>query len=104
MPSLATELLKGRLYYFDSYGYKPPNQVQILIDRLIEQGKKNNIEMEFKQNTNRHQYKESECGMYSIKFIEQMLEGCPFDTFCKSKLTDDYIHSFRNKYFINVDN
>ena len=101
--SFYSNLQKGQLYYFDSYGYKPPKQVKTLIDRLIEQGEKNNIEMEYLQNTKRHQYKESECGVYAINFIERMLDGCTFDEFCKSKLTDDYIHNFRDKYFISLD-
>lgn len=93
-------LKKGKLYYFDSYGFKPPKEVKKLVERLIEQGEKNNIPMEYEQNKVRHQYKESECGVYSMHFIENMLEGKEFNAYCNSDINDDKMNKLRNKYYV----
>jgi Ulp1 family protease len=90
----------GKLYYFDSYGFKPPKEVKKLVERLIEQGKTNNIKIDYKQNKVRHQFKESECGVYSMHFIENMLEGKSFDSYCNSDINDDKMNRLRNKYFV----
>ena len=90
----------GKLYYFDSYGFKPPKEVKQLVERLIEQGKKNNIKIDYKQNKVRHQFKESECGVYSMHFIENMLEGKSFDSYCNSDINDDKMNRLRNKYYV----
>lgn len=93
-------LTTGNLNYFDSYGFKPPNEVKMLVKRLISQGKENNIKMKYDYNKIRHQYKDSECGVYSINFIENMLDGKTFKSFCQRKIPDDHMEKFRNKYFI----
>lgn len=96
------DIKQGRLYYFDSYGFKPPDEIKKLIDRLIQQGKSNNISMIYKNNNIRHQYKESECGIYSINFIEKMLDGKKFDSICKNKIPDDEMLKSREKYFTKI--
>ena len=40
--------------------------------------------MKYQQNKVLHQFKESECGVYSLHFIENMLEGKKFDSYCNS--------------------
>ena len=91
---------KGKLYYFDSYGFKPPKEVKKLVNRLIEQGAKNDIKIDYEQNKVRHQFKESECGVYSINFIENMLEGKSFKSYCNSNINDDKMNRLRNKYYV----
>lgn len=98
--SFFTNLKTGEINYFDSYGYKPPNEVIKLVKRLKQQGQENNIRMKYSYNSNRHQYKNSECGVYSIFFIENMLEGKKFKPFCKQKVSDDIMEKFRQKYFV----
>ena len=93
-------LKRGDLNYFDSYGFKPPSQIKKLIERLIEQGKGNNLKMKYNYNNKRHQFKDSECGVYSINFIENMLEGKTFKQYCNSNIPDDKINKLRNKYYI----
>ena len=93
-------LKEGNLYYFDSYGFNPPKEVKELIDKLMTQGKENNVTMNYHQNKIRHQYKHSECGVYSINFIESMLEGKSFDLFSKKKIEDDDMVKHRDRYYI----
>ena len=56
--------------------------------------------MKYDYNRVRHQYKNSECGVYSMHFIENMLRGKEFYKFCKKKNYDDVMERFRNKYYV----
>lgn len=95
---------KGNVYYFDSYGTPPEPRVRKLMRRIDRQCKEFTKKYEGKAGHNhvRHQYKNSECGVYSMNFIIRMLEGEGFDTICKSKTSDDEIHRYRKKYFVNA--
>ena len=55
--------------------------------------------IQLKRNDKRHQYKGSECGVYSINFIERMLNGDKFEDISNSKIPDDVINKKRNIYF-----
>jgi hypothetical protein len=41
-----------------------------------------------KMNARRFQRKESECGMFCIDFIENMLDGMSFEEYCRSTPSD----------------
>lgn len=64
-------------------------------------GDKNKIEkkliIEF--NRNRHQFKNSECGVYSINFILRLLEGESFEDITEKKTLDDDMNGNRGIYF-----
>ena len=90
----------GNFYYFDSYGFQAPEQIKTLADRLMNQAKSNNMRFKYRENKKRHQFKDSECGIYSIYFIETMLTNENFNTFCNSKIPDEVMEKFRTKYFI----
>lgn len=113
---------KKTINYWDSYGYKPPKEVTILMNRLKNQGNRlndhytrmiysnNRIIKEkygihkdnkfvIKINPNRHQYKNSECGVYCINFIVSMLEGKTFESITDNVVRDDAMNVLRSKYF-----
>jgi len=51
-----------------------------------------------------HQYKNTECGIYSLFFIIHLLEDKLTSTYFKThKLKDEYMHTFRKKYFNSFD-
>ena len=93
----------GKVYYFDSYGYKAPKEIKEFANRLVYQGKNNSIKMQYFENTKRHQYKDSECGIYSIYFIENMLNGRKFNDFINSSIPDETMEKLRSKYFIKYE-
>lgn len=96
------DLNKKKVYYFDSYGTQPPDEVKKLVDRIIEQGRELGMEIEYDYNTTRHQYENSECGVYSMYFITQLLEGKKtFDGIEKSTLKDEFINSKRKYYYLS---
>ena len=95
------DLKKNGIYYFDSYGEPEPKEVKKLAERLLEQSRKlgkNN--MVYKVNNVRHQYKNSECGVYSINFIVKLLEGNKYTDIISNKVADDDMNNNRNYYFV----
>ena len=91
---------KNEMYYFDSYGISEPNEVRILMERLKQQAKLLNKDMKIKVNNVRHQYKNSECGIYSINFIVKLLEGMSYDDYINNIIKDDIMENNRKIYYI----
>jgi hypothetical protein len=98
--SLFCDFETNNIYYFDSYGYKETNEIKNLVSRLQEQGSKLNKDIKFHSNNIRNQYKESECGVYSINFIERLLKGDTFDDILNNKVYDDEMFNNRKRYFM----
>lgn len=105
--ALYADLLKREIYYFDSYGTKPKQEivdfikkVKAFCDKTCE-AKNMKPDTVVKYNRTRHQYENSECGVYSINMILRMLKGVPFDKHNKSKIKDKLINRCRYKYFSN---
>ena len=90
------------IYYFDSFGVKPPKQIVELIDKVKKQSKKNNREAYYFYNDHSYQKANSQCGMYAIHFIKQMLEGISFSDYLKTPLNDKLMINLRNEYFIKL--
>lgn len=96
---------ENKLYYFDSYGYEEPKEVKILVNRLIKQGKKIGKNIKFERNKKRNQFKKSECGTYSIYFIEQLLKNSSnAKILFNNVVKDDDMLKNRNRYYINKNN
>ena len=89
------------IYYFDSYGRKPPSEIEKLVEKLLKQSKKYNLGLNYLYNNEKYQKRESQCGVYSIYFVEQMLSGKNFGNVLH-KLDDKKMIKLRNKYFINI--
>ena len=85
--------------YWDSYGYKPPSEVITLMNKLKEQSLEMGYQPEIKINKKRHQYKGSECGVYSMHFIIEQLAGRTFEDVTETIVSDDDMWKNRQKYF-----
>ena len=88
------DLEKETAYYFDSYGYEPPDEIERLLKRCKDQGCKH-----IYFNDIRHQRKGSECGMYCLYVIICLLNGKDFANICKNVVDDDTMNSFRDVIF-----
>jgi hypothetical protein len=100
--SLYSDFNLGEVYYFDSYGIFPPDEIRILMERLRDQGRLlKGKPFKLYYNDIRHQFKNSECGVYSINFISQFLEGRKFKDIVKDIVSDDKMNKKRN-YFYRV--
>ncbi len=103
--ALYSDLGKGEIYFFDSYGTKPERRIRTLMRRIANfcQTGLGNGKLKVDYNKTRHQYENSECGVYSINFIARMLRGDSFSDITGSKIPDKKINKCRNVYFNNVN-
>lgn len=109
--ALYFDLKKKKIYYFDSYGENPDHRVVKFIKRIenfmndnkFYKNKYNNIKVEIKYNQLRHQYGNSECGVYSINFILRLLKGESFEEINSQIIKDSSVNKCRNEYFILPD-
>ncbi len=118
-------LSTNTIYYFDSVGKKPQRRLNMFIRRLLcymynnthkaNLNTKLNVEQFMKKyhNSNiydvrynkiQHQFKNSECGVYSMNFIIRILEGETFDDIVNDITNDEKMNSNRNIYFRNKPN
>ena len=98
--------LKGKnmnepyIYFFDSVANEPPNEIKNFIQKMINESKQINNELKFAYNDIVHQQENTECGIYSIYFITEMLKEKSFFDFIKNIKKDDYMKKLRNIFYI----
>lgn len=93
------DLKKHKIYYFDSYGDNMPKRILKFCENVKRQGSNFKEKYEIYVSKKRHQYGNSECGMFSMFFILQMLEGTMFNTFQKIRIKDSEMVTLRKEYF-----
>ena len=92
------ELEYPRMTYFDSYAMKPEKEIKRLMKRWKEQWDETDIHpnpMKLTYNVTRHQYKDSECGMYCLYYHYACLTEIPMD----DTIPDAVINAYRNLLF-----
>jgi hypothetical protein len=92
------ELEYAHVTYFDSYAQSPEPEIKVLMRRWKEQWDKTGIHpggMKMTFNTTRHQFKDSECGMYCLYFHYASLMGIPM----YERIPDDVVNSYRKMLF-----
>lgn len=89
------DIKKHKCFYFDSYGMEPPQQIAKFMKWLTTQDSK----MELNYNARRIQFKNTECGMYSLCFIIRMIMGDEFVTFSRRAPKDDGMMDLRHCLF-----
>ena len=101
--SLYIDIKKGKIFFYDSAGDKAPKQIKKLSNTIIEQGKHLNPPIAFVFDENHpkeHQFGDTECGVYSLFFIINMLEDkIDGDYIKKNKISDDFMEKFRKVFF-----
>jgi hypothetical protein len=94
-------------YYYNSVPNKPPKEIDAYMKMLQERAREENPNIPFKleYNTYRHQYKNSECGIFSMTYLVRwlvLLQKDPATTFekvVKIKIRDEHVHGLRRKFF-----
>jgi hypothetical protein len=119
--ALYSDLIKNQIYYFDSIGKKPTKRTTRFVGKLLNflHNKKYNTKLTSKQflskynsidykdeydiryNKIQHQFKNSECGVYSMNFIIRLLNGKSFDDIVNNITNDDDMNNCRKVYFRN---
>ena len=97
--SVFIHIPKREIYYYDSAKNGEPKQVEEFINEVIQQSNELNIEFTKRTNSKPHQFKDTECGVYSIHFIVSMINGVSFEDYTNQTITDDDIHKYRKFYF-----
>ena len=98
--AMYSNIKTNEIYFFDSYGIIPDKRIDALIKRIEsfckEKTGKNPI---VKYNKIRHQFKNTECGVYSINFILRLLKGETFNEITNNITNDDLMSKCRKIYF-----
>lgn len=91
---------KGSIYFYDSYGVEPDKRIRAFLRRMARGAKECGVSnIDIRHNKVRHQFKGSECGVYSINFIHRLLDGDSFDKIISDETHDDDMNQNRNLYF-----
>ncbi len=99
-----SDLKEGKSFFYDSYGIAPDKPARELLRRFAKFSEEEfGVRADARHNKTRHQYGNSECGMYSMNFILQLLEGKDFDEICNSKIPDKQVNNLRPIFFNNVE-
>lgn len=98
-----------KIIFFDSTGFPPPTQVNKFIETIASQMRKfrstrdhdNKSKRRVKiiKNTKKHQTGNSECGIYVIHFIVNMLESVSWTKFNRKVIQDYKMIEQRKRYF-----
>lgn len=91
------ELVHPRITYFDSYAQRPEKEIQVLMRRWKKEwdAHANTAKMQLTYNNTRHQYKDSECGMYCLYFHWCCLAEIDMD----ERIPDDVVYGLRGALF-----
>jgi len=93
--------VNSQICYWDSYGMKPNKEVVVLMERLKKQASELGHTVDIKINNVRHQYKNSECGVYCIYFLVSLLDSKSFENIVENIVKDDDMNSKRETFFVN---
>ena len=101
--SMFVNILKKRIFFFDSTGDPPPPEILAFVKKIQDQGLRLQPPLHFTFDNNEgveHQYGNTECGIYSLFFIVHMLEDKFTGHYLKTHIIKDkYMETFRNIYF-----
>ena len=101
--SLFINLKTKLIFFFDSTGDPMPPEVKRFIRRVVKQGKHLSPPIAFTVDDNEgaeHQHGDTECGVYSLFFIVNMLEDKTTKEYLKTHLIrDEEMQKFRKIYF-----
>jgi len=102
------DLTKGEIYFIDSCAKKPDTygiEIKEFVHTIKQYLKSKGIKEEdiiYKYNKIVHQQGNSECGVYSMYYIEKFLEGKTFDEITKNVISDATVNKYRLKFFSNI--
>jgi hypothetical protein len=93
---------KREINYLDSNGYTPIPPIKQLLLTIKGQGAKLGHKYKIQYCKKRHQFKNTECGVYAINFISSQIEGKEFIEIADHVIKDEAMNE-RRKSFFNLD-
>jgi hypothetical protein len=99
------DLTKLSVEYYDSYGVEPPELIYKWMEKM-QQDMQNTFQRpaKLKYNQKRHQYGNSECGIFSMNFIIERLKGKTLERISREKITDRKMNLMRRILYRPVNN
>lgn len=99
------DLKLEKIYYWDSYGMAPSKEVLDLGKKIEKQALKLNKKMKLYINNYRHQFGNSECGIYCLWFLIRLLESKnsfkTYNQIIKKKVKDSIMQKNRDVLFVS---
>jgi len=92
---------KKQIYYYDSVGNNPPNEIVVLLEEMSEElyGKNNKDQYEIFRES--RQQGSSECGVYAVHFLIAMVtEAFTFEEYSNLKLPDQLMEQYREIFWV----
>ena len=104
--SLFIDLNKRIIMFFDSASGSVPKEITNFVKNVKDQGLRENIELKYIRGKKKHQYGGTECGVYSIHFIIEMLKHPEkaMHIFLYDRIPDNEVEKYRKKYFNTPEN
>lgn len=97
------DTLTPSVYFFDSVGKTPMQEIEDFMLRIIDyfMTYKNYTyeQIDIRYNPIQHQLGNSECGVYSLNFLIRLLGGESFDDIMHNRLSDQKVEKCRMVYF-----
>lgn len=101
--SMFINVEKGNNYvfFFDSTGDSPQKEIREFIKTVMQQGRSIGIKFKYYENRKQHQKRNTECGMYALFMIVNLIEGTrsPQDFMKGVRIPDSHMLEFRKEYF-----
>jgi hypothetical protein len=89
------------IFFFDSTGDRPQKEIREFIKTVTQQGRALDIRFKYYENRKQHQKRDTECGMYALFMIVNLIEGTrtPEEFMRGDRIPDDHMIEFRKEYF-----
>lgn len=88
------------IYHFDSLANEPTKEIYNLVEKITNQCRSINKDIKFLFNNEKHQHGNTECGVYCLHFLINMLKGSNFKKYITNKRSDKEMEKFRDIFFI----
>ena len=89
------------IFFFDSTGDRPQKEIREFVKTVTQQGRAAGVRFKYHENRKQHQKRDTECGMYALFMIVNLIEGTrtPEDFMRGERIPDSHMLEFRNEYF-----
>tara|TARA_B100001121_G_scaffold310383_2_gene341107 strand:+ start:1384 stop:2205 length:822 start_codon:yes stop_codon:yes gene_type:complete len=100
-----SNLKTKKVYFFDSFAKQPGSRIKKFAEKFFKDfsggGNTKNNSNNIVYNQIRHQFNNSECGVYSMNFIIRLLHGETFNDITENITKDTEMNACRKSYFRN---
>ena len=93
------DVKKNYIFYFDSNADKTPDEILEFVDKVKKQADELGIKLKYYENKIEHQKTDTECGMYVLFVITQLLQNKMSPEMFKKRISDKDMEDLRKVFF-----